>query len=206
MDASPFAKLSPELRNIIYELCCHHGEIRIDKERANPQAAMTRVCQQIRKESLLLSYSIPQAYIIRVPVTEDINAPCFESSWFRVRDKQCFEQISSVKIQCPETAFLPRYRDAWYRFYQGLLDAGLAFDRIVIDSDTAETASVRKYIQNGTRRPAMGPYVTAMLATRDGLRDLLLRDIEDVFAARTESEGAIAAILNERALGNGVVM
>ncbi|KAF2480888.1 hypothetical protein BDY17DRAFT_201991 [Neohortaea acidophila] len=56
MDNSPFARLSPELRNMIWKLAVTQNRpISLDCYE-NPEPPITRVCEQIRQESIGLFY------------------------------------------------------------------------------------------------------------------------------------------------------
>ena len=59
MDKSPFQKLSPELRNNIWQFAVTelHGRVYISFDESVQQPSITRTCNQIRGESLLMFYS-----------------------------------------------------------------------------------------------------------------------------------------------------
>ncbi|KAF2480887.1 hypothetical protein BDY17DRAFT_326760 [Neohortaea acidophila] len=57
MDSSPFGRLSPELRNMIWKLAVTQGGPTYIGFREKPEPPITRVCKQIRQESILVFYS-----------------------------------------------------------------------------------------------------------------------------------------------------
>lgn len=57
MDASPLARLSPELRNAIYELV-FTSDYAITLQTGSLQHALTKICRQARRETLEMYYSI----------------------------------------------------------------------------------------------------------------------------------------------------
>lgn len=57
MDNSPFARLSPELRNNIYELALHNSDGDIELDSLGCSNQLTRTCRQIRIETRAMFYA-----------------------------------------------------------------------------------------------------------------------------------------------------
>lgn len=138
MDVSPFGKLSPELRNIIYELCCRReGVVFVTHQ----QPAITRVCKQIRAESILLSYNVPQFFACAI---SSPNISRYVVDWLRTQQQRNLDQIRLLRIYT-EVESIPKggedeHEDEWMYVAAALAKFGFGADsRVVIEVvDAAE--------------------------------------------------------------------
>lgn len=96
MDASLFARLSPELRNQIYELS-YTLPNRVSLGPAtgpiNAQSALTRTCRQVRRESLLIYYTQARfsAHLNDGPISPLID-------WYRAIGPQACLLIPEINV------------------------------------------------------------------------------------------------------------
>lgn len=165
MDASPLGRLSPELRNIIYELCCQpSGHVSISK---NMQPGITRASRQTRAESLLLSYSLPSAFVFRITAESgtSIHDLC---KWLRAESQQHLDQIKELNI-CADAQSLPK-RDgdeqelAWKDLALCLARCGFRYQRIKVE--------VTDVLKAHPDVPVNMPTTNTIQATVQGLRSL----------------------------------
>lgn len=97
MDASPFAKLAPELRNRIYEFACA-SEDSVDIYSGDQP--FTRVCKQVRSESLRLTRHARTEYTVTVnPKTIHRLLRCITEHY----GHHPFTAIGTLNIHCEAT-------------------------------------------------------------------------------------------------------
>lgn len=127
MDKSPFKKLSAELRNNIYELVLSSPDpicISVDTDEYASMSAITRVCRQIRNESVLLYHSV-NSFVYNFghnPLRESLRGPypaleqytAHIGNWLTVKPREHLQAMKSLtlKVDCQ-----PNHWPSWYEYH-----------------------------------------------------------------------------------------
>ena len=136
MNASPFATLSPEVRNKIYEDCLNdtHNTVWITNDQHSWEPALLKICTQIRSEARLVFYS-QTSFVIEIH-NHDVETGL---AWLKTLDAKAGAAIASLEVRAVFHRGIEPHDDAENETSSGLLlqaaeTTGINFDNMqVID-------------------------------------------------------------------------
>ena len=114
MDNSPLLRLPAELRNIIYALAIPKKQIHVTEY----QHPMTRVCSQMRRESLPITYATATGFVMNMTCGNHVD---FNNMiWLNIQPQAHLDQVKKLIIYPGEASCDSAYRDQWQEVYAQL--------------------------------------------------------------------------------------